>query len=94
MPRALVANYLISLDKCPEHVLDKAVCFTTSIDVKVSCDADLLCGVRSDIEDAIYAMTCLFSQHRVYYLLIPLMHLIVCRMQHIYLHRSLGLCFL
>ena len=75
--RALIANRLIALDKCPgvrtigigetlRRVLGKAVCFATRVDVELSCGADQLCGgVRSGIEGAIHAMTGLFSQHAV-----------------------------
>jgi len=73
--RALVVNRLIALDKCLGvhpigigetllHVIDKAVCYATRVDVELSCCSDQLCNsVKSDIEGAIHAMTSLFLQY-------------------------------
>ena len=65
----MVANRLIALDKCPGVCPignDKAMSFATRVDVESSCGADQLYGgVRSGIEDAIHAMTSLFSKHAI-----------------------------
>ena len=72
---ALVANRLIALDKFPgvhpigigetlRHVIGKAVCYATRVDVELACGSDQLCGsVKSGVEGAIHAMTSLFLQH-------------------------------
>ena len=72
---ALVVNHLIALDKCPgvhpigigetlRHVVGKAVCYATRVDVELACGSDQPCGsVRSGIEGAIHTMTSLFLQH-------------------------------
>ena len=71
----LVANCLIALDKGPgvhpigfretlQHIIGKAVCYVTKVDVELACGSDQLCGgVKSCIEGAIHAMTSLFLQH-------------------------------
>ena len=72
---ALIANHLITLDKCPgvrpigigetlRHVVGKAVCYATRVDVELACGSDQLCGsVRSGIGGAIHTMTSSFLQH-------------------------------
>ena len=71
--RALVANRLITLAKCPSvhpvgieetlhQIIGKAVCYATRVDVDLACKSDQFCGgVRSGIEGAIHAMASLFQ---------------------------------
>jgi len=73
--RALVANHLIALDKCPgvcpigigetlRCVIGKVVCYATRVDFELAYGSDQLCGdVKSGIEGAIHAMSSLFLQY-------------------------------
>ena len=73
--RALVANHLIALDKCPEvrpigigetlhRIIGKAVCLAACLDAALVCGSDQLCaGLQAGIEDAIHGMNQLFSTH-------------------------------
>jgi hypothetical protein len=73
--RALLANRLIGLDKCPgvrpigcgevlRRIIGKTVMSIAGADAKVICGADQLCaGLEAGIEAAVHAMNDLFSEH-------------------------------
>ena len=92
-------NHLIALDKCPGvrtigigetlwRVISKAVCYATRVDVELACGSDqMLDGVRSGIEGAIYTMSSLFCNMVLflvgaYYLWMHLMLLLALTIFH------------
>ena len=72
--RALVANRLIALDKCPgvrpigvgeclRRIIGKAVMVVAGVDLKVECGADQLCAsLEAGIEGAVHAMCTEFDK--------------------------------
>ena len=74
--RALMANRLIALDKCPgvrpvgigealRRVLGRTVCMVTRSDLEDVAGTDQLCaGTKMGIEGAIHAVGDLFNEHK------------------------------
>ena len=74
--RALMANRLIALDKCPgvrpigigeslRRVLGKAVMLVAGADVQIACGADQLCaGLEAGIEAAIHSLNSIFDEQK------------------------------
>ena len=73
--KALMANQLIALDKCPgvrpigieeclRHIIGRVMALTTGTDVEMLCGTDQLAsGLKAGIEGAVHAMTELYTQH-------------------------------
>ena len=73
--RALMANRLIALDKCPgvrpigigeclRHVLGCVLALVTGWEAQSACGVDqLACGMQLGIEGAIHAMSALYDDH-------------------------------
>ena len=74
--RALMANRLIALDKCPgvrpigigeslRRVLGKTIMLVAGADVQIACGADQLCaGLEAGIEAAIHSLNDIFEEQK------------------------------